>query len=109
MKNITSPQNLKQIINETTAVLIYFSHTDCSVCKVLLPKIQLLLEKYFPKIELCYCNTRKFPEVSAQNRIFTVPSILIYFEQKQYFLLSRNFSIEELTKLIQRPYQLIFE
>ncbi|MFO7827320.1 MAG: thioredoxin family protein [Bacteroidales bacterium] len=89
--------------------LIYFSHQKCNVCKVLKPKIHQLLSDHFPEIKMFYCDTELYPEIAAQNSIFTVPTIIIFFDQKEFFRKSRNIGIQELTKDLERPYSLMFQ
>jgi thioredoxin 1 len=98
----------KNFVEKNEAVLAYFSTTDCNVCKVLKPKVEALFESEFPKIKLCYVETNFLPEVAAQNRIFTVPTIVIYFEEKEFIRKSRNFGIGELKSEVQRFYSLLF-
>jgi len=94
--------------NDNLAVLVYFSHEKCNVCKVLKPKVEeLILEKY-PNIKLFYADTVDYPEIAAQNQVFTVPTILIYFDGRETFRKSRNIGIGELDNLLSRPYELIY-
>lgn len=90
------------------ATLKYFSHQDCNVCKVLFPKIRLLLEQEFPKMELQYINVHEQPDVAAGFQVFTVPTILIFFEGKEYYRFARNVSLIQLKEAIERPYNLLF-
>ncbi len=108
MYAVESYKEFEREVEDNDAVVFYFSHEDCSVCRVMLPKIEQMLETSFPQIKLVYSNTHHFPDVAAQNRIFTVPSVLIYFAGKQYFQFSRNFSVEEIKKAIERPYSMCF-
>ncbi|MBK3518414.1 thioredoxin family protein [Carboxylicivirga marina] len=91
------------------ATLKYFSHQRCGVCKVLMPKIKELLSDSFPKMKFQYVNIEEEPEVAARYQVFTVPTILIYFEGKEYYRFARNVSIIQLREAIERPYQLLFE
>ena len=90
-------------------VLKYFSHSNCSVCKVLKPKVQLLLSEKFPKMYFEYVDIEKQPAIAAENQVFTVPTLLIYFEGKEYYRFARNVSIGQLKDAIERPYQLLYE
>jgi len=108
IQTITSFQEFEKTAKEKEAVLFYFSHKDCNVCKVLKPKIIELIENNFSKIEIYYCDTVNSPEIAAQNQIFIVPTIMIFFTGKEYIRKSRNLSIEELQNEINRPYGLIF-
>jgi len=47
-------------------------------------------------------------EIAGQLSVFTVPTILIFFDGKELIRTSRNISIEQLRGQIRRYYQLIF-
>ncbi len=91
------------------ALLGYFSTETCNVCRVLKPKVAELIENEFPKIKLVYVKSDVFPEIAAQNRVFAAPTILVFFEGREYIRKSRNIGIGELYQEIQRPYSMIFE
>ena len=109
METISSLDEFQKLYTENKITLAYFSHESCQVCHVLLPKVKRLLEVNFSKAKLIYCNTEKTAEVAAQNRIFTVPSILIFVDGKESYRLSRNISIPVLSQTISRPYQMMFD
>jgi thioredoxin-like negative regulator of GroEL len=109
--NLTDLQSLEEynsILEHEDAVLIYFSHEQCNVCKVLKPKIAGLLEEEFPKMKMMYADTVKKPEIAGQNNVFAVPTIICFFGGKEVFRKSRNIGIDELYGLIDRPYTMIF-
>lgn len=108
-KNVKSLEEFNQIIENQDAVLFYFSHEQCNVCKVLKPKIQELITENFPKVELFYCDTVIYPDLAAQNRIFAVPTLVVYFGGRETIRKSRNLGIEELREELERPYSLVFE
>lgn len=93
---------------EEPALLAYFSTENCNVCKVLKPKVAELVKNEFPKIKLVYINSDVLPELAAQNQVFAAPTILIYFEGREYIRKSRNIGISELQREIERPYSMIF-
>ena len=107
-ENIISLSDFQEIIQKNTAVLIYFSHEQCNVCKVLKPKIYHMLSENFPEIKMYYSDTVLYPEIAAQNSIFTVPTIIIYLDNKEFVRKSRNIGIEELKSELERPYDLLF-
>lgn len=108
-KTINNSNEFKNFIKTNKALLIYFSHDKCNVCKVLQPKIAKLINDCFPNIKLYYSDTEKTPEIAAQNQIFTVPTLILYFDGKEYLRKSRNIGIDELYKQIKRPYELMFD
>jgi len=106
---IETIEKQNNILGEEDATLIYFSHEQCNVCKVLKPKIAELLQNEFPKMKMYYSDTVKFPETAAQNSVFAVPTLLVFFQGKEYFRKSRNISVGDLENDIARPYGMIFD
>lgn len=109
MLDINSLEELDKILIENDAVLVYFSHEHCNVCKVLKPKVAELLANNFPLMKMYYADTVIHPGISAQYSIFAVPTILVFFAGRESFRRSRNIGIKELQELIERPYSMIFE
>jgi thioredoxin-like negative regulator of GroEL len=107
-KNLFSLADLENEININPAVITYFSAPHCNVCKVLKPKLQLMLEEMYPKFRLFYIDIENSPLIAGQMRIFSIPTLLIFFEGKEFYRISRNISIDELKKTIERPYGLMF-
>lgn len=108
MNTINSISHFNEVVKNEAAVLVYFSHEQCSVCKVLKPKVQSLLSENFPKMPMFYSDTMEQGEVAAQNRIFSVPTVLVFFDGKETFRFSRNIGLDELKRAIARPYSMIF-
>ncbi len=106
---ITDNLHLTEVLQKNDAALLYFSHDACNVCKALKPKILDLLSEKYSKMKMFYINTEKLPEIPGQLRVFSVPTISICFEGKETMRFSRNLSIGELDKAIERPYNLMFE
>jgi thioredoxin-like negative regulator of GroEL len=104
-------QSFEEFLNlkdSEPAVLAYFSTETCNVCKVLKPKVEELIITEFPKVKLIYIKSDKLPEVAAQNQVFAAPTIVVYFEGREYIRKSRNIGIGELKNEIARPYLMIF-
>ena len=109
MEGIYNLQELHEIIEHEKGVLLYFSSDSCSVCKVLKPKVAELLREHFPHMKVRYVNTELSPLISGQYRVFTIPSILIFFEGKEQSRFSRNISLHQLEESLSRPYTMVFE
>lgn len=104
----TSFEDFLEITKSNRAVCFYLSTPECNVCKVLKPKVIEMLEVDFPKISFCYVDLSEAKEISGQLSIFSVPTILVYFEGKETIRASRNVHIEELREQIDRYYKMIF-
>jgi len=107
-KSIYSLGDLENEITQKPAAAFYFSAPHCNVCKVLKPKLQLMLEERYPAFSLFYIDIEKSPLIAGQMRIFSIPTLLIFFDGKEFYRISRNISLEELSKSIERPYSLMF-
>ncbi len=109
MIQVTNLQQLQNNINTGKPVLVYFSGENCSVCKVLKPKIEEEIKKAFPKFELFEIKTDLDKEITAHFMIFSIPTTLIFFDSKEFKRYGRNMSIPLFIDEIKRPYELMCE
>lgn len=107
-KSINNFSEFQKIFKENPAVCFYLSTPQCNVCKVLKPKVIELLNSNFPEIKFIYIDLNESKEIAGQLSVFTVPTILIYFDGKEIIRASRNISIEQLSDQIERYYKLMF-
>ncbi len=108
MKTILSFQEFEEVCKTEQIVLFYFSHHQCSVCKVLKPKLEAAVKEQYPEVKSYYIQTDVLPEVAAQNSVFTVPTVLIFVHGKESYRHSRSFSVDVVLNDLDRPYQLLF-
>ena len=101
-------KEFQELLDNNGLLLSYYSYEACSVCKVLKPKVIEVISNEYPKTNFVYVDVKKHPEISAQNQVFTVPTILFYVDGKEYFRLGRNFGIDELRYKIEKIYNLYF-
>jgi thioredoxin 1 len=99
---------LQTIISENQAIMLYFYNDNCAPCKVLRPKIQQMVQDYFPNLPVQLINNEFEPAASAHYVIFASPTLLVFFEGKEYIRESKNISISELHNKIERIYSMIF-
>lgn len=109
MESIHSIPEFDLILAENDAVLAYFSTEICSVCHVLKPKVIGMVLESFPKMKMVFIESDKLPELAAQNRVFTAPTVIVFFAGRETIRKSRAFGVDELRSEIQRPYELFFE
>ena len=106
MIQITNLQQLISNINTNKSLVVYFSGENCSVCKVLKPKIEDEIKDNFPKMEIYEVKTDNCLELSAQFLIFSIPTVLVYFDKKEFKRYGRNMSIPLFVEELKRPYNL---
>jgi len=108
-KTIISLENFEQVIREKDAVIMYFSNNVCGACDVLEDKINELIAKDYPKMELHIVSTVTNPEIAGQSRIFAAPTIVIYFTGREQARFTRSVGMSQIIDVIDRPYQMIFD
>ena len=106
--SIISLSEFQQVLGNHKSVCFYLSTPECNVCKVLKPKVIEMLKSDFPQIHFYYIDLNEAKEISGQLSVFSVPTILIYFEGKETIRVSRNVHPEELREQIDRYYKMIF-
>lgn len=100
---------IKNEIDQTQALALYFYNDNCQPCLVLRPKVKDLIESKFPKMDLHFINSVNEPELNAAFNIFSNPVLLVFFEGKEYIRKSKYMSVTELEDEIGRIYTLVFE
>lgn len=108
LKSPASFENFLEITKSYKSVCFYLNTPECNVCKVLKPKVIEMIESDFPEINFCYVDLNETKEISGQLSVFSVPTILVYFEGKETIRASRNVHLEELREQIERYYKMIF-
>ncbi len=108
---LEAPKNFDEfitLIKSNDAVCFYLSIDECNVCKVLKPKLIDLIAQEYPNIKFCYIDLNKSKEISGQLSVFSVPTILFFFDGKEVIRESRNINLEELRVKICRYNNLKF-
>jgi thioredoxin 1 len=109
MNQANNLAQLQNSINTGNPVLIYFSGENCSVCKVLKPKIEAEVSQNFPKFELFEVKTDLHKELTSHFTVFSIPTTLIFFDKKEFRRVGRNMSVSLFIEELKRPYNLMCE
>jgi len=102
-------EELQNTIREEIGVLLYFSGENCNVCHALRPKFKELFDKEFPKIEQIYLDAHENPEISAHFQVFSVPTMIVFMDGREFIREGRSVSLHQLTKKLARPYGMMTE
>ena len=82
--------------------VMLFQTESCGVCHAIEPRLKDLLENY--NLSYVTVDAGRYPEIAGQHQVFTVPTILVWSENREIMRESRfiNFSkIERLLEFIQ--------
>ncbi|NQU34444.1 MAG: thioredoxin family protein [Bacteroidetes bacterium] len=106
---INSKQEVLKILKTEAAALVYFYNNNCAPCISLRPKVEELISESFPKMKLVFVNSEKHMDITASYNVFSNPTLIIFFEGREYRRESKYISISQLSESIERPYNMIFE
>ncbi|MEK6658688.1 MAG: thioredoxin family protein [Campylobacterota bacterium] len=100
-------EDIKKIIEENLAVMLYFSAPTCNVCHALKPKLVDAILSNFKEFEIVSIDTSIEQEIAANFSIFAIPSVLIFLGGKEFLRKSRHMSVDEVIREIKRPYEIM--
>ena len=107
MTTVASLEEVRREIDEAPGVMLYFSTPECNVCKALKPKISDAFAERFPKIAQRFVDATDTPDIAAAFQVFSVPTILVFLEGREFARGSRNISVAQFVQQIERPYRLM--
>lgn len=88
----------KTIQPEQKPVVLYFTTKTCSVCKSIFPRLEALMQAYPQKYYKI--DVEHLPELAGQNRVFTVPTILVFAEGKEVLRESRFIDFSKIQRIL---------
>ncbi|HUH43097.1 MAG TPA: thioredoxin family protein [Sulfurimonas sp.] len=104
MQNI---EEINKIIKENLAVMLYFSAPTCNVCHALKPKLLEAIDENFKEFKIVSVDISIEQEIAANFSVFTIPTVLIFLDAKEFLRKSRHMSVDEVIKEIKRPYNVM--
>jgi thioredoxin-like negative regulator of GroEL len=105
LNDITSIELIEEMIQQNELVFLYVSRPECSVCHALLPKIRDLLKPY-PMVHLVHINASQVEEVASRFLIFSVPTMIMLVEQKEFIRADRFVRFDRLEEQLQQIYHM---
>lgn len=102
-------EELQTIIKEEVGVLLYFSGENCKVCHALRPKFNELFDTKFPQLKQIYLDAHEYAEISAHYRVFSVPTMIVFMDGREFSREGRSVSLHLLAQKLERPYGMMIE
>ena len=99
---------VQETIRHEAGTLLYFYNDDCPPCISLRPKVEALVEQRFPMMKLMWVNSKSSPQIPAAFSVFANPTILVFFDGKEFRRFSKYVSVKELEEAIGRYYGMVF-
>ena len=82
MKEIKDVKAFNEVISQDKPVLLDFYADWCGPCKMLLPTVAKLAEKYEKDIEVRKINVDKNPELAQQFKVRSIPALFVLKDKK---------------------------
>ncbi len=100
-------EEIKETIQKSDGVMLYFWGENCAVCDALKPKIKELFEQEFPKIKQIYIDAKNSRDIAAHFNVFSIPTTIVFLAGKEFAREGRAMSIAALEEKIHRPYDMM--
>jgi thioredoxin-like negative regulator of GroEL len=100
-------EELQNTIGTEVGVLLYFSGENCNVCHALRPKFKELFDAEFPALKQIYLDAHENAEISAHFQVFSVPTMILFMDGREFTREGRSVSLHQLREKVQRPYEMM--
>ncbi len=101
-------KEIQEKIKASRGLLLYFYTDSCTACKHLRPKVEMLMRDEFPNMEQLYVRSDEYLELCAGMGVFSNPTLIAFFEGKEYVRWSKYVSTEEIRTGLERLYAMAF-
>jgi len=102
-------EELQNTIKTEVGILLYFSGENCNVCHALRPKFNEVFDAHFPQLKQIYLDAHENPEISAYFQVFSVPTMIVFMDGREFAREGRAVSLHQLTEKLKRPYTMMTE
>jgi len=89
--------------------LLYFRGNGCMACLSFMPKVKEMINRRFSKMKFTIIETAEQPSVSAQFRVFSVPTVIVLFDGKEVLRRGSFTAVSQLESEIERYYNLYYD
>lgn len=109
MQTLSHPEDLDAALAEHPAVLVLFGGRHCGVCRALEAPLATLLAEEFPRLQAFRADCQgEAAALCAQQRVFSLPVVRLWFQGQPFGEFVRVFSLGELREAIRRPYAALY-
>lgn len=103
LHEINSVDEIEGFLKKHQFCLLYVSRPECTVCHAILPKLLIMLESY-PQIYVGHINASRVEQVAERFLVFSVPTIMIFIDGKEYLRTDRFVRLEQLSEQVNSMY-----
>ncbi|WP_461205711.1 thioredoxin family protein [Clostridium sp. DL1XJH146] len=107
MDKLNSIEDINRVITNGKIVVIYVTSSKCSVCSVIKPKLDDIINT-MPKIEGYEISIDEVSTIAGELSIFTLPAILVFIEGQEVIREARFISLDILEAKLKRYYEMLY-
>ena len=102
-----SIETIEKRVKTELAVGLYFSAPTCNVCHALKPKLLTAFDANFSQLNVISIDISETPEIASHFGVFSIPTLLVYLDGKEFLRKSRHMSVDQVVAEIKRPYDIM--
>ncbi|MCC7317106.1 MAG: thioredoxin family protein [Bacteroidales bacterium] len=102
-------KTLNEEVDQNPGLLLYFFSNHCAPCISLRPKVQEMVASDFSKLKMILIDSEVHPDITAHYGVFANPTLMVFFEGREFQRWSKFVSVSQIAEAIERPYSLLFE
>ncbi|CAA7602428.1 Thioredoxin-like fold [Acididesulfobacillus acetoxydans] len=95
---IRSEEQLRRLLAQEEALVLYFTSQSCNVCRAVFPKLMIRVSPQL--IKVAKINIDEHPEIAGQMLVFTVPTVLMMYEGKEILRESRFIDFQRVERTL---------
>ena len=106
MKHLQPGQTLNTLAKNTPVLIAQFGADSCAPCKAIHNRIDRWVTEH-PSVGSVYVPVEEFPQLAAQENVFSVPTVVVFVNGQPTLRESGYFSLDALLLQIQRYLKLL--
>ena len=107
MQKLKSKEEFEKLKSQSPMLIVQIGSKTCLPCIAIKKKIDSWIV-YHEKVKALYIPIEVFPEICADENVFSVPTLILFTESKRAVFESGYFSLENFLLKCERLESIIF-
>jgi len=106
MRNFLKEESIDTLSKESEVLILQFGTSTCAPCVSIKEKIDMWSADY-SNVNSRYISIEEYPDIAAEQGIFSAPTILVFVEGKLTIREAGYFSLEDIFMRVERYIKLL--
>ena len=107
MQKLKSKEEFEKLKSQSPMLLVQIGAKTCLPCTSIKNKIDSWIVSH-ERIKAIYISIEDFPEICAEESVFSVPTVILFTENKRALFESGYFSLDDFLLKCERLEEIIF-